>query len=220
MSKAPLLFRFLAVVNFVSLQISKYYLLPRNPFFKYNPLNLIFLTSQTNWLLTFYFIFSFFADLMHNHHLKKKLRHFSGVLFALGSFICFGYFGLVHHSKFVQDKIREGVDPNFLMFMYWTHLNSFIFVFFDLVVLSSEGHTLHTKNDMKYSFYYNCFYQSWSFIMFKLNGIWPYPFQNELNSIQLIVLNVILMLVLFAICYVGKLFTGTLKIYFEKKKDE
>jgi hypothetical protein len=213
-----LLFQFLAAFNFVSLQIADGFLLPKSKLFAFNPINSVYLTAQTNQLLTIYFVLSFYSELTKNQNLRSNLNRFSGSLFSLGSFICFGYYGLVHGAK--ETALRIATVPYFGMFMVWMHAVSFIMVLGDLILLSCQGVELEIKRDLKYTTYYYCFYIFWSLILFSINKIWPYPFQNELNVIQTIIFDVSVLISILVIVSIGYFVNRIILKLFRTKKSE
>jgi hypothetical protein len=213
-----LLFQFFAAFNFVSLQIANQLLLPKSNLFKFNPIGTVFLTAQTNLLLTIYFVLSFYCELTKNKNLRNSLNRFSGSLFALGTFICFGYYGLVHGAK--ETALRIATIPYFGMFMVWMHAISFIMVLIDLVILSCHGVELEIKRDLKYTTYYYFFYITWSLILFYINGIWPYPFQNQLNVIQTIIFDLSVLIAMLMIVSFGFVMNKLILNFFKSKKLE
>eukprot|EP01080_Neovahlkampfia_damariscottae_P004593 gene4593-7975_t len=202
------LFHFLAALNFVGQQIFVRSVLPSNNLFRVNPLGSVFLTNQANQLLTLYFCLNFFSSITQNEKLKTKLNNYSGILFTLGTFVCFAYYGLVHHAKEVQSKIAT--IPYFGLVMLWTHGISFVFVLIDLIIKSKNGEKLNMKRDAKYSLIYFIFYITYSLILFNFNRVWPYPFQNELTVFQTIVFDVIVLISIVVVSLLSNLFNRIL----------
>lgn len=193
-------FNYVLLQGFVLLYIEREALQMGKPL-RFNPLGLVFLTTQVNWMLFFYFVLGFITLTFTLPSLQKFLNSISGLMFTCGTYICVGYYGLVHHSEEVQSLIAK--NPFVGHFMHWIHALPFLFVLIDLAILSSEGITLEWKSELKISSIYYVFYLSWSVLLFYINGRWPYPFQNKMNVFQTIIMDIILYIGLIIVTYFG-----------------
>lgn len=190
------LFLLLATLFFSSIQYIIFsQLLPQRTTFTFNPLGLIFITNQVNYLLTLYFIssllFYIFTDTKRN---ETHLR-ISGFMFVGGCFIFFGYYGLIHFHPSTQKTIAS--NPRFGMFMHLLHFFPFIFVVLDSMFVSiSDSYRWKINDISKDISIFFIFNIIWGYICFHINKKWPYPFQNEMNVWGHVVFDVAIFLAL------------------------
>lgn len=175
------------------------------PELPFNPLGLFYLTTQVNWILFFYFIFGFLGYIFQVESINNFNKKISGLMFVSGTYICFGYYGFVHYSSIIQDLVRK--VNYFGLFMHWIHFIPFIFVVIDIYYHSIEGNVIDFKQTYYQVFIYFVFYNIWGIICFKINNLWPYPFQNEMNAIQMVYFNIFISIFLFFITWMGYIFS-------------
>lgn len=175
------------------------------PELPYNPLGIFYLTTQVNWLLFFYFILGFIGYIFEIQSINNFIKKASGLLFVCGTYICFGYYGFVHFSDVIQDLVKR--VENFALFMHWIHFIPFVFILVDLYYHSVEGNVLYVYSTFPQVFVYYIFYILLGILCFKINNLWPYPFQNEMNVMQMTLFNIFISFFLLFITWMGSEFS-------------
>ncbi|KAA8494105.1 hypothetical protein FVE85_4080 [Porphyridium purpureum] len=146
----------------------------------------VYLTLQTNVLLQLFCVFNvavaalcFASPGAVPRKVSVAQNALDRVFFALGIFVCIGYYGLIHFDPAIQG-IMGRWDPNFHVHTHLLHAGPALFGFLNLLSRPPATLNFPGKSDYMLLVAYAIAYSTWSkFCTWMRNGVFPYPFQAQ-----------------------------------------
>lgn len=184
-------------INTLFVQSISFY--KHDPIHNFNPLNMIYLTTQINFLQFLYFIASFISLFYISKGLKSLVQFLSSFHLIYGCLI-----GIAYHIIGVIEKEVGDLSPYSKLYSFWTHgFVCFVSLVDVFLMVKEHGNFLKFKKIFPYVLTFDLIYTIWSYFCYFQNGRWPYEVLNQTSFFGTILMQTGLILFSFFVCYLS-----------------
>lgn len=183
-------------INTLFVQLVSY--LRFKPTYNFNPFNMIYLTTQINFIQFIYFLISFISIYFVTFNFNRFTKLLSSLHLIYGSLIAVSY----HIVGVIEKEIELTLLSK--IYTFWTHGFVFFLALLDVYLMTKEhGNFLKFKDILPYILSYDLMYTIWSYYCFIHNGKWPYDVLNRSSFLVAILLQSLLIAFSFIFAYIS-----------------
>ena len=168
---------------------------------------LTFLTVQTNWIGTFYFLGVILATIFEVKSLNTVLRRLFPLVFSLGAFLTIAYYALDHFNP-KSAKLRQGWFDDGYLYVHWSAHVEHALALPAVLLYAKNFNFVPSRSDVPpFVGGYATLYLGFTHVLHHKTGGWVYPIftdiQNSAGNPGLLVFQMALVSVFVALGYLG-----------------